>query len=314
MAGRLVFLGTAEFAVPALEALVAAGEDVARVVTQPDRPRGRGRKAEPSPVKRAAAALGLNVWQPSRVNEPAVVAELAGLEPEFLVVVAYGQLLGAPLLNVPDRYAVNVHPSLLPRHRGPSPVAWAILSGDRETGVSTMVLDEGMDSGPVLLQRRFPLDPAQTRGEVEDLLAREGAALLLETLEGVRQGTVLPKPQDEAGIVTSRLLTPELRWVPWARSAGEVRRRIHALAPMPAAVAVHRGKRLKILRAAEAAGSGLPGTVLSAGDDGPVVACGRGAVVLLEVQPEGRRPMSGAAWARGARGLEGDRLETEAGG
>ncbi len=308
-----MFLGTAEFAVPALGALVAAGEDVVRVVTQPDRPRGRGRKAEPPPVKRAAAALGLDVWQPPRVNDPEVATELAGLEPEFLVVVAYGQLLGSAVLSAPDRCAVNVHPSLLPRHRGPSPVAWAILSGDRETGVSTMVLDEGMDSGPVLLQRRFPLDPARTRGEVEDVLAREGAALLVETLRGVREGTVQPKPQDEAGVVTSHLLTPELRWVPWTRTSAEVRRRIHALAPRPGAVAVHRGKRLKILRAAEAVGRGSPGTVLYTGADGPVVACGRGAVVLLDVQPEGRRPMSGAAWARGVRGLEGDRLETEAG-
>ncbi len=306
-------MGTAEFAVPALGSLVAAGEDVVRVVTQPDRPRGRGRKAEPSPVKRAAAALGLDVWQPPRVNDPEAATELAGLGPEFLVVVAYGQMLGPAVLNAPDRCAVNVHPSLLPRHRGPSPVAWAILSGDRETGVSTMVLDEGMDSGPVLLQRRFPLDPAQTRGEVEDVLAREGATLLVETLRGVREGTVRPKPQNEAGVVTSRLLTPELRWVPWTRSGAEVRRRIHALAPRPGAVAAHRGKRLKILRAAEAVGRGSPGTVLSTGADGPVVACGQGAVVLLEVQPEGRRPMPGAAWARGVRGLEGDRLETEAG-
>jgi methionyl-tRNA formyltransferase len=307
--GPLIFLGTSAFAVPSLEALAAAGEDVRLVVTQPDRPRGRGQRTEPPPVKAAAERLGLPLFQPTRVNDPDAVAELARLAPEVLVVVAYGQLLRPPLLALPRRGAVNLHPSLLPRHRGPSPVAWTILSGDAEAGNSTMLLDEGMDTGPVLLQESVPLGPEATRGELEDVLARRGGELLLRTLRGLRDGTVQPVPQEEARATASRLLTRELRVLSWDRPADEVLRVVHALSPQPGALAAVGGRLVKVLRVREVAASGPPGRVLELGREGPVVACGRGALLWLEVQPEGKRAMGGADFARGGGVAVGQHLE-----
>jgi len=306
--GPVVFLGTSAFALPCLEALVAAGERVDLVVTQPDRPRGRGRRLEPPPVKRLARERGLEVAQPERVNDAEVVERLRALAPEFLVVVAYGQILGRPLLDLPARGAVNVHPSLLPRHRGPSPVVWTILQGDDRAGVSTMLADERMDAGPVLLQRSFPLLPSTTCGELEEHLAQAGADLLVKTLEGLRHGRVRPEPQDEARATYSRRIDRGLREIRWAEPARRVRARIHALSPRPGAVTSRAGARVKVLRAEERDGEGPAGTVVRLDRDGPVVACGRGAVVLLEVQPEGRRVMGGADWARGGGPREGEGL------
>lgn len=306
--GPVVFLGTSAFALPCLEALLAAGERVDLVVTQPDRPRGRGRRLEPPPVKRLALERGLEVAQPERVNDPDVVERLRGLAPEFLVVVAYGQILGRPLLDLPARGAVNVHPSLLPRHRGPSPVAWTILEGDDRAGVSTMLVDERMDAGPVLLQRSFPLLPSTTCGELEEHLARAGADLLVKTLEGLRDGRVRPEPQDEARATYSRRIDRDLREIRWDEPARRVRARIHALSPRPGAVTSRARAGVKVLRVVERDDEGPPGTVVRLDRDGPVVACGRGAVVLLEVQPEGRRVMGGADWARGGGPREGEVL------
>ena len=307
--GPVVFLGTAPFAVPALGALVEAGEAVSLVVTQPDRPKGRGRKLVPTPVKSEAGRLGLPVFQPERLAEPGAVARLAALRPEFLVVVAYGQLLRPEVLELPRRGTVNLHPSLLPRHRGPSPVAWTLLAGDAEGGNTTMFLDAGMDSGPLLLQETLAVPPDATRGDLEESLSRSGADLLVRTLEGVRRGAVVPRPQDPAGVTVSQLLTRELRPAPWDLPASQVRGRVHALSPTPGAVCRSEGKLLKVLRVAEVEGSGVPGTVLSHEVDGPRVACGTGALVLTQVQPEGRRPMTGAEFLRGGGAPAGSPLE-----
>ncbi|MDW7709825.1 MAG: methionyl-tRNA formyltransferase [Deferrisomatales bacterium] len=307
--GPVIFLGTAPFAVPSLEALIAAGEAVALVVTQPDRPRGRGQRTEATPVKAAAERLGLRVAQPEQVNAPETLEELRGLAPELLVVVAYGQLLRRPLLDLARRGAVNLHPSLLPRHRGPSPVASAILAGDDLVGNTTMLLDEGMDSGPVLLQESMPLDPEATRGEVEEHLAGAGGVLLARTLRGLREGAVRPVPQDETRVTVSRLLTRQMRPIPWDRSAGEVRRLVHALSPHPGALTLLGGRLVKILRVREVEGAGPPGRVLELRREGPVVGCGAGSLLWLEVQPEGRRPMRGADFARGGGVAVGQVLE-----
>ncbi len=305
----VLFLGTALFAVPSLEALVAAGESVSLVVTQPDRPRGRGQRTEASAVKAAAERLGLPVFQPEQVNAPEALEALASLSPEFVVVVAYGQLLRRPLLDLAARRAVNLHPSLLPRHRGPSPVAWAILSGDDRVGNSTMLLDEGMDSGPVLLQESLPLDPEATRGEVEGRLARSGGLLLTRTLRGMREGVLHPVAQDEARVTMSRLLTRAMRAVAWERPSGEVRRLVHALSPHPGALTSLGGRLVKVLRVREVGLAGPPGRVLDLRREGPVIGCGGGAVLWLEVQPEGRRPMGGADFARGGGVTVGQDLE-----
>lgn len=307
--GRLVFLGTSAFAVPSLEALVESGERVACAVTQPDRPRGRGRRSEPSPVKAAAAALGIPLLQPESVNDPEALRAVGASQPEFLVVVAFGQFLGARLLAVPRGGAVNVHPSLLPRHRGPSPVAWTLLCGDERAGVTTMLLDEGMDSGPILLQEAERVDPLLTRGELEASLSRTGAGLLVRTLRELRGGRLRPGPQDPVAATVSRLITREMRAVLWDRPAEEVRRLVHALSPQPGAATRLRGRLVKLLRVREVDGAGIPGTWLGCGPGGPVVACGAGALEWLEVQPEGKRPMSGAEFARGIGGAVGEVLE-----
>ncbi|GAB4263028.1 MAG: methionyl-tRNA formyltransferase [Deferrisomatales bacterium] len=303
----MVFLGTSDFAVPSLLALAEAGETVALVLTQPDRPRGRGRSVEAPPVKRAAQGLGLPVLQPEDVNGEETLAAIRACAPEFLVVVAYGQLLRRPLLQAARRGALNLHPSLLPRHRGPSPVAWTLLCGDTP-GVTTMFLDEGMDSGPVLLQESMDADPEATRGELEERLARAGAQLLVRTLDELRRGTVAPIPQDESQATYSRLLTREMRSLEWTRPAVELRRQVHALSPRPGAAARLGGRFVKILRAREVEGSGPPGEVIALTERGPAVACGRGALVLLEVHPEGKRPMDGAAFQRGAGVAPGARV------
>ena len=297
--GPVVFLGTSAFGVPALRALCRAGESVSLVVTQPDRPAGRGRRTAPPAVKAAALDMGLPVFQPERVNAPEAVARIAEAAPEFLVVVAYGQLLGRELLRVPRAGAVNLHPSLLPRHRGPAPVAWTILSGDGRAGVTTMLMDERMDAGPILLQRSFPLAPDVVCGELEDRLSRAGADLLVTTLQALRDGRVRPAPQDERLATYSRMIDRGLRRIDWTEDAGEVRCRVHALSPRPGALTRVRGRILRVLRVAERSVAGEPGTVVRLDRDGPVVACGRDGVALLEVQPEGKRPMTGAEWARG---------------
>ena len=304
-----MFLGSAPFAVPSLAALSVAGESLVLVVTQPDRPKGRGRKRVPTPVKAEAERLGLPVFQPARLSEPEAVARLAALRPEFLVVVAYGQLLCREVLALPRCGAINLHPSLLPRHRGPSPVAWTLLHGDPDGGNTTMFLDEGMDSGPLLLQVAEAVSPDQTRGELEESLARSGAEMLVRTLEGVRRGEITPHPQDPAGITFSGLITRELRPVPWELPAPQVRGRVYALAPSPGAVCRCDGKLLKVLRVAEGPGDGPPATVLGHDPAGPRVACGAGALVLVQVQPEGRRAMTGAEFVRGGGAPVGSRLE-----
>ena len=307
--GPVVFLGTAVFAVPALAALAGAGESLALVVTQPDRPKGRGRKLVPTPVKAAAECLGLPVFQPERLSDPGAVARLAVLQPEFLVVVAYGQLLCREVLALPLRGAVNLHPSLLPRHRGPSPVAWTLLHGDPQGGNTTMFLDEGMDSGPLLLQAMEAVAPDRTRGDLEESLARSGAELLVRTLAEVRRGELAPRPQNPAGVTFTERITRELRPIPWELPASQVRGRVHALSPVPGAVCRCDGKLLKVLRVAEVLGDGPPAVVLDHDPLGPRVACGAGALVLVQVQPEGRRAMTGVEFVCGGGATPGSRLE-----
>jgi methionyl-tRNA formyltransferase len=308
--GNLIFLGAGGFAVPALQALRDAGESVALVITQPDRPKGRGRKTEPTAVKRASAALGLPVFDPERVNDDSAVARIRSLAPEFLVVVDYGQILKGPLLGAAVHGAVNVHPSLLPRHRGPSPVAWALLCGDKATGVSTMLLDEGMDSGPVLLQERTETAPGETAGELSERLAVLGARLLVRTLSELRCGAVSPKPQEASKATWSRLIDRELQNLSWDLGAPEVAGRINALSPRPGARAWFGGRLVKCLRAVADEGAGEPGTVLEAGREGILVACAAGAVRISEVHPEGRNAMSAAEFVRGGGIAAGERFDS----
>jgi methionyl-tRNA formyltransferase len=317
---RVIFLGTPEFAVPSLLRLLAAPQvEVALVVTQPDRPAGRGRRLTASPVKARALEHGLPVFQPERLRGAAVIERLAAADADLFVIAAYGQILRQPILDLPARGCLNVHPSLLPRHRGPAPIAAAILAGDDETGATIMLTDAGMDTGPILTQRRLALTGRETAASLTPPLASLGADLLVETIPRWLRGEVEPRAQDPALATYSRLFTRADGLIDWSRPAVELSRQIRALNPWPRAYTHAGPARLLLLDAvplppepAEGIPATAPGTVVAGPDVGFVVATGRGALRVLEVQPEGRRPMPGADFLRARRDLVGATLTAEA--
>jgi methionyl-tRNA formyltransferase len=294
---RVLFYGTPAFALPTLRALLARHRVVA-VVTQPDRPAGRGQRVEGSPVKAVALEQGIPVLQPDRLRDPGWPDRLAEHAPEVAVVVAFGQILPETVLRVPPRGSINVHASLLPRYRGAAPIAWAIVRGERETGVTTFQMDAGMDTGPILLQRATGIGPEETAGELGARLATLGAEVLLETLD--RLDTLAPEPQD-TGVAT---LAPRLRkedgLLDWTQPAASLVARVRGLNPWPGAATAGPGGRLVLWRARAIAGRGEPGA-LALADGRLVVGTGAGLLEPLEVQPENRRPMSWNAYLRGAR-------------
>jgi methionyl-tRNA formyltransferase len=309
---RVVFFGTPEFATPSLEALVAAGHEVQLVVTRPDKPAGRHMHMAAPAVVVAARHLGLPLAQPDKLSVDEFTNRLRVLAPDVAVVVAFGRLLSPRLLRVPRFGFVNVHPSLLPRHRGPSPIEWAILSGDSETGVTTMLLDEGMDTGPILLQRSTPIEPRKRTPELEARLARLGAELLVETLGGLADGSVVAKPQEEALATVTGKLQRKMGRIDWNATAEELARRSRAFDPWPGLYTNFRGFRLKVhgLEVSEPRpGSEEPGTVLAASASGIAVRCGAGSVALVtEVQREGKRRVPADAFIIGERVAPGERL------
>jgi len=303
---RLVFLGTGDFAVPSFEAVLLAGHEVLALITQPDREKGRGQRVKAPPIKPVAEGRGVRVLQPRRIREEAVVQALRDLRPEILLVVAYGQILPKAVLEIAPRGAVNVHASLLPRWRGAAPIQWAIASGDAETGVTTMLLDEGLDTGPLLLARGTAIGPDETASELSPRLAALGAELLVTTLRGLEDGSVVPLPQDGAKATLARILTKEDGRLDWSLPAATLACRVRGFHPWPGAFAVFEGRTLKMLRVraedAQDSNPHPPGTVLAIGENGVVVACADGSRLrLLEVQPESRKAMSAAAFAQGTR-------------
>jgi methionyl-tRNA formyltransferase len=313
---RIVFLGSGAFAIPSFEALLQAGHDLAALVTQPDRERGRGRALAPPPLKPVAQAHGVRVLQPARAREPELLEELRSLAPELQVVVAYGQILPRVVLDVPPRGTLNVHASLLPAYRGAAPIQWAIVNGESETGVTTMLLDEGLDTGPTLLARPTPIGPRETAGELETRLARLGAELLLETIRGLQDGTLVPVPQDSTRATHAPLIQKQDGAIDWRMPAEAIARRVRGFHPWPGAYTRLAGRTVKVLRAEPAPiGPGAaPGTIVAVEPHSIVVAGGAGSTLaLLEVQPESRRPMPAAAFAAGARLRAGARFEEAAG-
>jgi methionyl-tRNA formyltransferase len=301
---RIAFLGTADFAVPSLAACLEAGCDVAAVVTQPERPGDRGRPA-PRPVGELARERGLPLLQPHRIREPAATAELLDLGLDALVVAAYGQILPIALLEGPRLGGVNVHGSLLPRWRGASPVAAAILAGDAETGVSIMRMDAGMDTGPVYAMRATPIAATETAPELTGRLAALGADLLVEVLAGLEAGTVTAVPQDGAAATLAPRLRRDDGRVDWSEmGAAEVDRRVRGLDPWPGVTAPLGGAEVRLLAGAPLSrgdGSGPPGTVLRTDREVAEVATREGVYAVRRVQPPGRRPMDAAAYLRGRR-------------
>jgi methionyl-tRNA formyltransferase len=306
---RIVFFGTPEFAVASLRALLRERFTVAGVVTQPDKPHGRSRSTLVAPpVKVAALEAGLPVLQPARPVGDLFLAALKRLDPDLGVVVAYGHILRREVLDTPARGMINVHASLLPRFRGAAPIQHAILAGDRETGISIMRMEEGLDSGPVLHRVSTPIAEDETGGSLTSRLAGLGAAALVEALSLLSAGSVKPQPQDESRVTFAPKVSRDTARLDWTCDAGLVERQIRAFDPAPGAWTALDGAPVKLFGAMQAVGSGEPGTVLAASDR-LVVASGSGAVAVREVQPAGRNRLTVEEWVRGRGIAAGSRFE-----
>lgn len=302
---RLAFMGTPDFAVAALQALIDAGHDIACAYTRAPKPAGRGQKERPSPVHLLAEQAGIPVRTPRSLRDAEEQAAFAALDLDCAVVVAYGLILPLPILNAPRLGCVNIHASLLPRWRGAAPIQRAIEAGDAETGVTIMAMEEGLDTGPMLLAEAIPIGPSDTAAELHDALAALGARLIGPALDGLAAGTLKAQPQPEAGVTYAAKIDKAEARIDWAQDAASVARRINAFSPFPGAWCEKDGERLKLLRARAVPGAqaAAPGTLLQAG---LVIACGTGAVEILALQRPGKGPVEADAFLRGARLSPGD--------
>lgn len=306
---RVVFMGTPEFAVPSLKALLDAGYGVVGVFTQPDRPVGRGHKLAACPVKKLAVERGVPVYQFERLRNEEGLACLRSLAPDIVVTAAFGQILSQALLDVPKMGTVNVHASLLPAYRGAAPINWCILNGETRTGVTTMLTDAGVDTGAMLLRRETDIGETETAAELSARLSQLGAELLIETLKGYIAGEIAPTPQDERLASRQPMLKKEMGLIDWTRSAKEIACQARGLDPWPSAYTDYAGGTLKIYRARPAVGEGEPGTVLrSSAKEGLFVACGEGALEVLEMQAPGGKRMSARAYLAGKKIEPGTRF------
>lgn len=306
----IVFFGTPQFAVPSLERLIASRHTVRAVVTQPDRPRGRGQRVVDAPVKAAARQHGIEVFQPERLREPAVAATLAGWTPDLGVVVAYGKLIPRELLQLPRFGMINVHASLLPKYRGASPVHRAIMGGERETGVTIMQVVEALDAGDMLAKTARPIDPGETSEAVERDLAGLGARLLVDVIDRLEAGTIVAEPQDDARSTYAPRLRKEEGLIDWSLPAQRIHDRVRGLYPWPHAYTYLDGARLIVLqtRLANVPAAGAPGEILDASREAIHVATGDGVLAVERLQPEGRRPMTAREFLAGRPLRPGSRL------
>jgi methionyl-tRNA formyltransferase len=307
---KIVFMGTPDFAVPTLRAAHAAGHEILLVVTQPDRPRGRGRKVEPPPVKKAALALNLPVTQPQSLRTEADQQVLQATAADFFIVVAFGHLLRESVLKMPRLGCINVHASLLPKYRGPAPIQWAVINGERETGVTTMLIDKGLDTGDMLMSAREPIGAADTGGSIHDRLALRGAELLVQTLAAFADGTVRRTPQDHSAATYAPLLKKNDGLIDWKKPASRIEPFIRGMSPWPGAFTFWKNTRLKIFRSEidPAAQDGLPGTVLESRPDRLTVATGEGALSILELQSASGSRLPVSEFLRGFRLAPGEIL------
>lgn len=316
---KIVFMGTPDFAVPSLNALIAAGHEISAVVTQPDRPRGRGKALKPSPVKVAAQAHGISVLQPERVRDSAFLQEISALEPDIIVTAAFGQILPQSLLDIPKIMPINVHGSLLPKYRGAAPIQWALINGERQTGITIMRMDAGMDTGPILLQRGLEIEPEETFGELYVRMALLGASALIDALKLLAAANLKPVEQPSAGVSLAPPITSEMAWLDWRQSPEDLANLMRALDPKPGACSSLNGVTMRFFRPAVVSGlrsdftssntsAGLlfghpvAGTVLFCDDRGLLVACGadgRGALLIREILAPGKRRMRVADYIRG---------------
>lgn len=307
---RIVYMGTPRFAVPALARLLATPRfEVAAVVTQPDRPRGRSLQMQPCPVKELAVQHGRAVLTPDKIGE--AESELRALHPDVIAVAAYGQFIPRAIRELPRLGCINIHPSLLPRYRGAAPMQWAIANGDAVSGVTIMHVAKTMDAGDIILQREYPILPEESAAELEPRFAEIGAGMLVEAIDLLAAGNAPRIPQNESMVTLARKLSKDDARIDWVQPAAVLGHRIRGYQPWPGAVCEApkgAGRMLKILRAVVVDGRGEPGTLLDAGRDGPLVACGEQALRLITVQPENGGAMAATAWLNGSRLKPGDQL------
>ena len=308
---RIVFMGTPEFAVEPLKALIREGYEIAGVFTQPDRPKGRGKKTVPGPVKIAAEEAGIPVFQPERIRKTGV-EDLKDLKPDLCVTAAFGQILSQEILDIPPLGNINIHASLLPKHRGAAPIAYAIMNGDRLAGVTTMLMDAGIDTGDMLLQENTEIGESETCGELTERLSRIGADLLIRTIRQLEAGTLVRYPQRHEEMTYDPMLEKNMGIVDFTADHDLVRGKINGLNPWPCVSVPVQGERLKLLRAVNYEGSGEAGTVMKADPkNGLIIACGQGAIRVLEVQAPGGKRMRAEDYLRGHGIPEGTNLKED---
>lgn len=310
---RIIFMGTPDFSVGTLEALIQAGHEIALVVSQPDKPKGRGHELTPTPVKEAALRHNLRVYQPRRLRGEVAEAMLRGVQADVIVVVAFGQIIPPSILNMKPYGCINVHASLLPKYRGAAPIQWAVIDGEKESGVTIMQMDEGLDTGDMLLKGVIPLEEKETGGSLFDKLSALGASLCVEALEKLEKGTLKPEKQGETTTPYAKMLTKEMGDLDWTRPAEELERLIRGLNPWPGAYTRMEGKILKLWasdadRDGECPAGAACGEIVKVEKDAVHVACGSGLLKLTELQLQGRKRMDAVAFLRGCRLEPGMRL------
>ena len=300
---KIVFMGTPDFSVNALENIVKAGHDVVGVITQPDKPKGRGGKMQYTPVKEKALELGLDVYQPQRVKETEFIEKLKEMNPDAIVVIAFGQILPKAILDMPKYGCINVHASLLPKYRGAAPIQWSVIDGEKETGVTTMYMNEGLDTGDIIDKVVVPIDKKETGGSLFDKLAIEGGKLILITLIELENGTAVRTPQDDSKSNYAGMINKQLGKIDFNKSANEIERLIRGLNPWPSAYTKMDGKTLKIWDADvdDSENDSAPGTITEVGKDFIRVATGKGSLKILELQLEGKKRMKTRDFLNGAK-------------
>jgi methionyl-tRNA formyltransferase len=305
---RLIYMGTPQFAVEPLRALVAAGHDIAGVVTRTDKPAGRGRTLAAPPVKLVAQELGLTVFQPKRVREPEFIEILRKRGPEAVIVAAYGQILPKEILTLPKFGCINIHASLLPAYRGAAPINWATIRGEQETGITVMLMDEGMDTGAILMQENIPIGPEDTAGALTNKLSSLGAKLIITALPLLASGRLTPVSQDGTKATMAPLLSKGDGLIDWDLSAREIHNRVRGLSPWPGAYSYLDGKMVKIITTRVLDGTGEPGLLYEREKNTLVAGTGSGLLRILSVQAEGKKPMDAGEFMRGHRGIAGKKF------
>ncbi len=297
---RTVFMGTPDFALGTLEGLISAGCNMVGVYTQPDRPKGRGKKLAAPPIKELAEKHGIPVFQPLKLRDPAAVEQLKELRPELIVVIAYGQILPKAVLDIPQHGCINVHASLLPKYRGAAPINKVIVDGESETGITTMLMDVGLDTGDMLIKRSLPIDANETAGHLHDRLALLGRETMEETLKQLCHGNLTPEQQDDSLSSYAPMMKKEDGLIDWSKSATEVHNLVRGLDPWPSAYTQLNNEVLKISRTSiDTTISDSPGSVLKADTDGVLIACGKGALLIDQLQLPGKKKLSAADFLRG---------------